>query len=110
MGKMRTERGFAWGDGHTMPCADDVLLNCTHGFVNQCHPNIFNSKQKKKEKKKVEGSNKKEKGLMDMDNSAVIAGGEGVIKGLSGITKKYNKNVKNKQPNIFKSLDKLPLD
>lgn len=28
-GKMGTERDFAWVDGHTLQCADDVLLNCT---------------------------------------------------------------------------------
>ena len=26
---MGTERDFAWGDGHTMHCADDVLLSYT---------------------------------------------------------------------------------
>ena len=28
-GKMRTERDFAWGDGHIVPCAEDVLLTYT---------------------------------------------------------------------------------
>ena len=28
-GQMRTDRHFACGDGHTMQCADDVLLSCT---------------------------------------------------------------------------------
>ena len=27
-GGMGTERDFAWGDGHTMQGADDVLLSC----------------------------------------------------------------------------------
>ena len=31
----------------------------------------------------MEGWSKKEKGLMDMDNSMVIAGGEGSMKGLN---------------------------
>ena len=28
-GKMGTERNFAWGSGHTVQCADAVLLSCT---------------------------------------------------------------------------------
>ena len=28
-GGMGMERDFALGDGHTMPCADDVLVSCT---------------------------------------------------------------------------------
>ena len=28
-GGMEVERAFAWGDGHTMQCADDILLSCT---------------------------------------------------------------------------------
>ena len=32
----------------------------------------------------MEGLNKKEKGLMDMDNSVVTAGGQGGIRGLNG--------------------------
>lgn len=28
-GEMGTKRDFAWGGGHTMKCADDVLLSCT---------------------------------------------------------------------------------
>ena len=32
----------------------------------------------------MEGLSKKEKGLMDMDNSEVIAGGEGGIRGQNG--------------------------
>ena len=40
----------------------------------------------------MEGPNKKEKGLMDMDNSVVIAGGERVTRGLNGNGKKYNKD------------------
>ena len=39
----------------------------------------------------MEGLSKKEKGLMDMDNSVVIAGGGG-IKGLKDNVKKYNKD------------------
>ena len=39
-----------------------------------------------------EGSKKKEKGLMDQDNSVVITGGEEVIRGLNGNGKKYNQN------------------
>ena len=39
----------------------------------------------------VEGSSKKGKGLMDMDNSVVIVGGEG-IRGING-NGKYNKNI-----------------
>ena len=38
----------------------------------------------------MEGLSKKEKGLMDMDNSVVIAQGGGV-RGLNGNGKKYNK-------------------
>ena len=38
----------------------------------------------------VEELNKKEKGLMNMDNSMVIAGGEGGIRGLNGNGIKYN--------------------
>ena len=34
---------------------------------------------------------KKAKGLMDMDNSVVIARGEGYIRGLKGNVKKYSK-------------------
>ena len=34
---------------------------------------------------------KKEGGLMDMDNSVVIAGGEGHLRGLNGIGKKIQK-------------------
>ena len=41
----------------------------------------------------MEGLNKKEKGLMDMDNSGVIAGGEGGARGLNGNRKKkHNKD------------------
>lgn len=29
-GETGTERGLAWGDGHTMPGADDGLLSCAH--------------------------------------------------------------------------------
>ena len=29
VGEMGTERDFAWGDGHTVLCTDDVLLSCT---------------------------------------------------------------------------------
>lgn len=28
-GKMGTKGDFAWGDGYTMKCADNVLLSCT---------------------------------------------------------------------------------
>ena len=28
MGENRDERDFAWGNGHTMQCADDILLSC----------------------------------------------------------------------------------
>ena len=39
----------------------------------------------------MEGLTKNEKGLMDMDNSVVIAGpGVGDIRGLNGNGKKYN--------------------
>ena len=40
----------------------------------------------------MEGWSKKEKGLMDMDNSVVIAGGRRSIMGLNGNGKKYNKD------------------
>ena len=40
----------------------------------------------------MERFSKKEKGLMDMDNSVVIAGVGGDIRGLNGNGKKYNKN------------------
>ena len=39
----------------------------------------------------MEGLGKKEKGLMDMDNSVVIAGREGSIRGLNS-NGKYNKD------------------
>ena len=39
----------------------------------------------------MEGLSNKEKGLMDMDSSVVIAGGEGSIRGLKGNVKTYNK-------------------
>ena len=41
--------------------------------------------------KRVEGLSKKEKGLMDMDNSVVVAGGGG-IRELNGDGKKYYKD------------------
>ena len=41
--------------------------------------------------KGVEGLSKKEKGLMNMDNSLVIAGGEGYTGGKM-VMKKYNKD------------------
>ena len=40
----------------------------------------------------MEGLSKKEKGLMDVDNSVVIAGGEGGIRGLNGNGKNTIKN------------------
>ena len=39
----------------------------------------------------MEGLCKKENGLLDMDNSVVLAGGQWDIKGLNGSVKKYNK-------------------
>ena len=39
----------------------------------------------------MEGSNEREKGLRNMDNSVVIAAGAG-IRGLNGNGKKYNKD------------------
>ena len=44
----------------------------------------------------VERLSKKEKGLLDMDNSLVIARGEGGIRGLKGNVKKYSKKLKKK--------------
>ena len=44
-----------------------------------------------KQKTRVEGLSKNEKGLMDMDNSVVTAVGRGV-KGLNGNRKKYNED------------------
>ena len=38
----------------------------------------------------MEGSSKKEKGLVDMDNSVVISGARGGLRGLNGNGKKYN--------------------
>ena len=40
----------------------------------------------------MEGLSKKEKGLMDVDNSVVIAGGEGGIRGLNVNGKNTIKN------------------
>ena len=40
---MGRERHFAWDDGCTVECADDISFSCTletiYGFVNQCCPN-----------------------------------------------------------------------
>ena len=41
---------------------------------------------------RVEGFSKKEKEPMDMDKSVVIAGGEGLIRGLNGNGKIHNKD------------------
>ena len=38
---------------------------------------------------------------MDMDNSVMIAGGEGGIRGLNGDRKKYNKDLKKYYPVII---------
>ena len=51
----------------------------------------------------MEGLSEKEKGLMDMDNSVVIAGGGGDLQGLKGNVKnaikiKQNKTNKQKKP------------
>ena len=39
----------------------------------------------------VEGLSKKENGLMDLDNSVMIAGGKGYIRGLNGKRKNTKK-------------------
>ena len=49
----------------------------------------------------MEGLSKKEKGLMDMDNSVVILGGEGSIRELNGNGRKYNKDEIQMQIYIF---------
>ena len=59
---------------------------------------------------RIEGSNKKEKGLMDMDNSVVIAGARDV-RGINGNEKKYNKIFKRfLNQNHFKISSKSQLD
>ena len=40
----------------------------------------------------MKGLSKKEKGLMDMENRVVIAGGEEGTRGLKGNEKRYNKD------------------
>ena len=45
----------------------------------------------------VEGSSEREKGLMDMDNQVVIAGGEGCLRGLNGNGKNMIKKFKSKK-------------